>query len=80
MVVLRADSDSPETLAASFSEFVKSGRETNPFLKSVRSVDAKTKAVAVTLHEGAPPPLIGEEWRAACWLVQEATAHDTIPA
>jgi len=80
MVVLRTDSDSPETLAASFAEFVKSGRETNPFLKSVRSVDAKTKAVAVTLHEGAPPPLIGEEWRAACWLVQEATAHDTIPA
>jgi peptide/nickel transport system ATP-binding protein len=79
-VALLPDSESPEALATSFESFVQANKESNLFLRSVRSVSPKKTRVDVTLHEGAPPPLAGDAWKAACWLVQEATAHDTIPA
>jgi peptide/nickel transport system ATP-binding protein len=79
-IVLRPDSEPADSLATSFDTFVKASRDDHLFLKSVRSITPRTARVDVTLHEGAPPPLVGEDWKAACWLAQEAATHDTIPA
>ena len=57
--------------AAKLSAFVAENSEKYRFLKAVESVQAKTKTVQVKLHDATPPPLIGGDWRAACWLVTE---------
>jgi peptide/nickel transport system ATP-binding protein len=55
--------------AERFNSFIAQNRETHRFLKSVESVEPRTKVVEVKLYEAVPPPLIGEEWRASCWLL-----------
>jgi peptide/nickel transport system ATP-binding protein len=63
----------PNGTAADFAErlnsFIAGNKEVYRFLKSVESVQPRTKSVEVKLHEGTPPPLFGEEWRASCWLL-----------
>src|SRR6266513_2188021 len=54
--------------------FVAATSEKNRFLKSIESVQGKTKSVEVKLYETTPPPIVGTEWRAACWLVTEGAA------
>ncbi len=70
----------PQELASAFIAFAKGNRESHRFLKAIKSVEARTKSVEVKLHEGGEPPLVGEDWRASCWLVSEARTHDVIPA
>ncbi len=72
--------DSPSALASALATFISETGETNRFLKAIKSVEARTNGVVVTLHEGGEPPLAGNEWRAACWLVQEEPTHDTVVA
>ncbi len=52
--------------------FVAENHEAYRFLKSVESIEPKDKRVDVRLHEGLEPPLVGTDWRTACWLVTEA--------
>lgn len=80
-VILKpADSTTASNLASAFAGFTKDQREGHRFLKSIQSVQARSRTVEVKLHEGGEPPLVGGDWRASCWLVSEAKAHDVIPA
>jgi len=79
-LILRAASVPPSTLASEFDAFVQSNREVHRFLKSVDSVVVKENRVDVSLHKGEAPPLIGNGWKAACWLVKEAPTHVAISA
>ncbi len=63
---------SPASWAQEFNSFVSANRETNRFLQSVVSVEPKAKAVEVTLHDIQEPPIVGDAWRASCWLLSEA--------
>src|SRR5947199_8199077 len=54
--------------------FVAATSEKNRFLKSIEAVQGKTKSVEVKLYETTPPPIVGTERRAACWLVTEGAA------
>src|SRR5438309_4015546 len=56
--------------AQRLTSFIAQDQETYRFLKSVESVQSKAKVVEVKLHEAMPPPLIGADWRASCWLLE----------
>jgi len=56
--------------AQRLTSFIAQDQETYRFLKSVESVQSKAKVVDVKLHEAMPPPLIGADWRASCWLLE----------
>jgi len=58
--------------AQRLTSFIAQNQETYRFLKSVESVQAKTKVVEVKLYESTPPPLLGGDWRASCWLLAGA--------
>ncbi len=64
-----ADGQSPGQLAEQLTGFVRENQETLRFLKAVASVGAKGKVAEVKMYETTPPPLVGTQWRAACWLV-----------
>ena len=72
--------DTPASLANAIQTFISESANSRRFLKAIKSVDAKTKGVLITLHEGGEPPLTGNAWRAACWLVPEEPAHNAIAA
>jgi peptide/nickel transport system ATP-binding protein len=67
-------------LASALSALVGQAAEVDRFLRAIKSVEAKPNFVEVTLHEGSEPPLTGNAWRAACWLVQEEPTHDAVAA
>lgn len=68
-----ADGQPPSELADRIRGLARERQDTLRFLKSVDSVEAKGKVVEVRMHEATAPPLVGGEWRAACWLQEAST-------
>ncbi len=68
-VLIRPDGEStPTDLADRVAKYVRDNQEALRFLKSVDSVEPKAKVVEVKMHEAQAPPLVGGDWRVACWL------------
>ncbi len=74
LLIKPADGQSTAQLVEQLTAFARERQETLRFLKSVASVQAKAKVVEVKMQETTPPPLVGTEWRASCWLVPGANA------
>jgi len=71
LVIRPGENGTAADFAKALGSFSNENKEKYRFLKAIESVEPRTKSVEVKLFESSPPPYIGDDWRASCWLLKE---------